>query len=1011
MKSKLEQAIHHATHLLPAQGPIGVFIHHNTLHAFEEDTFDVAVRRGAEVFGCEPYLTEDRYRYELERGRIRFSELRATLVGELGIRAEEAILGKCNRLELQLAMLQYALKESSGIDLDWIMAETDALYHTRPDVSQVARKHLITETRHWVMRSLRPSIALHRPTWADAMLSQFDVASIEKWSESHWEAFTLSALWQTCCEAVGLVKKECLSPPPLVRHRDFLVQVTECDTDLLVHEPLIRFCASFLDQGLAHWDLPKREQGFLASFSAFYSSEGLCSAHWMKGLAAELLRMQQNSIDALNSVHMSLEDLGVPSEEWGNYLADTLLALRGWAGMIWHIEQRQDRVHRGIPSGSLVEFLAVRLLLERFALKYVARTTIGFTQPLCNLRSALSQSIPSHTSTLVEQRAFMVFQIAQILGWTPEQLHHQTPETWDFLIQEIEGFGSLDRRRIFHRAYEMRFQIQTLDALSQPRTLMTSLPRNPRFQAIFCIDEREESIRRHVEESVPGSETFGAAGFFGVVMYYRGVGEVDFVPLCPVVVRPQHWLVEEVDNSHQKIHERRTKTHRLLGRLFHRLSRGSKSPILGALISIGLGVFATAPLVARVLFPRLTARLRGYMQQFVEPPCATSMTFERRSESPSSSGEGLGYALEEMNQIAEKLLRDIGLTDCFAPLVFVFGHGSTSMNNPHESAHDCGACGGGRGGPNARVVALILNDPRVRQYLGTQGIEISENTTFIGGMHNTSTDTLTYYDLDRVPPSHNDALAQAQEQLEEAAMRNAHERARRFESAPLAMSPDNARKHVEGRAEDLSQVRPEWGHATNAICIVGRRQRSRGLYLDRRSFLVSYDPTQDDIELTILSRILQAVFPVCSGINLEYYFSHVDSAGWGSGSKLPHNITSLLGVMDGALSDLRTGLPWQMVEIHEPMRLLFVIEATPETLLYILNKYPSIGNLVRKQWVCLAALSPFSEQLYFFENGAFVLYQPQNLLAPSVMSSCEWYTGWRDHLEFAEVMPTGESDA
>ena len=33
---------------------------------------------------------------------------------------------------------------------------------------------------------------------------------------------------------------------------------------------------------------------------------------------------------------------------------------------------------------------------------------------------------------------------------------------------------------------------------------------------------------------------------------------------------------------------------------------------------------------------------------------------------------------------------------------------------------------------------------------------------------------------------------------------------------------------METRAEDLAQVRPEWGHATNAICIVGRRARTRG---------------------------------------------------------------------------------------------------------------------------------------------------------------------------------------
>src|SRR5205085_9645217 len=121
---------------------------------------------------------------------------------------------------------------------------------------------------------------------------------------------------------------------------------------------------------------------------------------------------------------------------------------------------------------------------------------------------------------------------------------------------------------------------------------------------------------------------------------------------------------------------------------------------------------------------------------------------------------------------------------------------------------------------------------------------------------------------------------------DEAGNRNAHERCRRFQSAPLTLSFAGARQHVEGRAEDLSQVRPEWGHATNALCIVGRRQRTRGLFLDRRAFLNSYDPTQDDAEATVLTRLLQAAVPVCAGINLEYYFSYVDYARYGSGPKL-----------------------------------------------------------------------------------------------------------------------------
>src|SRR6185437_3845567 len=190
---------------------------------------------------------------------------------------------------------------------------------------------------------------------------------------------------------------------------------------------------------------------------------------------------------------------------------------------------------------------------------------------------------------------------------------------------------------------------------------------------------------------------------------------------------------------------------------------------------------------------------------------------------------------------------------------------------------------------------------------------------------------------------HREILEQAIDSLEEARRRNAHERCRRFESAPLSLMPEEALRHVEGRAEDLSQTRPEYGHATNAICVVGRRSRTRGLFLDRRAFLTSYDSSQDDAASSTLAGLLRAVVPVCAGISLEYYFSSVDPTGYGCGTKLPHNITALLGVMDGAQSDLRTGLPWQMVEIHEPVRLGVVVEASRERLVQAVAANPALA--------------------------------------------------------------------
>jgi uncharacterized protein YbcC (UPF0753/DUF2309 family) len=222
-------------------------------------------------------------------------------------------------------------------------------------------------------------------------------------------------------------------------------------------------------------------------------------------------------------------------------------------------------------------------------------------------------------------------------------------------------------------------------------------------------------------------------------------------------------------------------------------------------------------------------------------------------------------------------------------------------------------------------------------------------------------------------------------------------------SAPLSISLEDARAHVEERAEDLAQTRPELGHATNAITIVGRRAWSRGLFLDRRAFLTSYDPTQDDAEHSVLHRVLQAVFPVCGGINLEYYFSNVDNAGYGAGTKLPHNLAALLGVMDGAASDLRTGLPWQMVEVHEPVRSLFLIETTPEAMQSLIDRDAGIGRLCRNGWVQLALLHPESRAIFVYQNGTFEPYRPQSTAVPTAPSSADWYRGWRDHLEFAVI--------
>ncbi len=1013
----IAQIIRHAAHLLPAQGPITVFIHHNTLHAFEHLPFHEAVRAGARTFGCEPYLSEQQYHRLLASERFTVEDLEASLLDDLGDAADVLVGRMGTRFFLRLAMLQRPLQTARQNELKWHLVETDALRRFHPETPAAVKRRVIDETRRWVMRDLRHGQADAEPRVQQSLrnlFDEFDVKSIERWDEWTWESFCLHWLWLICRHGAHGISPSASRPALPVRHRDLLLQITGSDTDLLVNEPLIRLSAAFLDQGIAHWPLPHRSEGFFAAFVRYYAASAPLLERWLRGLRREVRGLASRGMSALESIAQSLTQLGIFEEgERREYLEATMLSLRGWAGMFWQLESRGDRVVHQIPTGSLIDYVAVRMILERHAITYILREQTSIAGPLSEVRGELLRLLPRVQPPSESQRAHLLFQLAQVLAWKPSDLFRLAKLEWQVLIHEIERFSGVDRRRVFHQALERRHRIQTLDAISAhqqsapascaKRSSEPCTDCRPSFQVVCCIDERSESFRRHLEEVAPDCQTFGVAGFFGVAMYYRGALDAHYVPLCPVVIRPQHFVREQVAVDFIADHQRRLNIRRWIGSTRHQLHMGSRTFTVGAVLSALLGPPALVLLVVRTLFPRLASRLRSFVGGFLRAPPRTELLLER-SEAMTGDKEGhLGYTVDEMADIVQRTLQDIGLVSHFAPLVLIVGHGSTSLNNPHESAHDCGACGGGRGGPNARAFVQMANGRHVRARLAERGLTLADGIVFVAAYHNTCNDAVEYFDLDRVPDSHAMRLQQAQIALEETRRRDAHERCRRFESASLSLSPEAALKHVEARAEDFSQVRPEYGHATNAICVVGRRLRTQHLFLDRRAFLVSYDPTQDDSQSDILARVLAAVFPVCGGINLEYYFSYTDPPGWGCGTKLPHNITGLLGVMDGAASDLRTGLPWQMTEIHEPVRLLCIIETTPATMMSLWQRDPTIAAMCRNEWVQLALLDPHSAAIHFFCQGRFEPYHPTSTQLPSVPSSADWYRGSRDHLGYAEI--------
>src|SRR5262249_2592791 len=261
-------------------------------------------------------------------------------------------------------------------EIVWFLQETDALRKVQAGTAPDMRARLLAETRHWVLRDLRGSNEAgrrrgngwHGPAWLNGLLARFSKGTIEELAGGTWAAFTLEALWAVCREKAAQVSPP--PPPPApIRHRDLLLRATGMDTDVWVHEVLVRLCGAFLDQGVAEWSMPGRENGLFRAFLTLYRQVGIASRFWLHDASEAFARLDRGKVAPVECVRESLRELGAPEREQRPFLSATLLALGGWAGIMCQIEERGDRVPLPAPKGTLVEFVAVRLLLERFALK------------------------------------------------------------------------------------------------------------------------------------------------------------------------------------------------------------------------------------------------------------------------------------------------------------------------------------------------------------------------------------------------------------------------------------------------------------------------------------------------------------------------------------------------------------------------------------------------------------------------------------------------------------------
>ncbi len=656
-----------------------------------------------------------------------------------------------------------------------------------------------------------------------------------------------------------------------------------------------------------------------AGWAMPYRKHGFYAA-WRRLARFEQPNPVPAELEAEDALATALVHAGVERSHWKACLADQALALPGWAGFAkWRAMHPQNPAQQAAPFDPL-QYLAVRLSYA-----------VAFGAPVP--QAAIEPADPYANQSL-----------------SPQLDHQQRSEIW--LL-----------------AHELTTREHIVRELTRPDS--STPPPEIHADAVFCLDVRSEGVRRHLE-SVGPYRTHGFAGFFGLPIALRTPDSTSTRAACPVLLSPKHLIVERLQGSASALHSDRKKRG-WLARAEHLLRTLKSNPVTPFVLFESIGLFFSIGLLGRTLFPQRFARLSQTLRKRLLPALATDFVLESTRIDKDVSG----FTPSEQAFFAESALTLLGMRTTFSPLVVFVGHGSTSTNNAFAAALDCGACAGSRGGPNARILAALLNRVSVRLALAARGIQIPAHTLFLAAEHDTSRDQVQVFDADTIPTSHAAILQRFQHDASKALARYRTER-----QTALAPRPRNQwSADIQSRAVDWAQVRPEWGLAKNATFVIGPRAFSRQANLENRAFFHEYAP-EDDADGAILEIIMTAPLVVAQWINSHYYFATVDNERYGSGNKVIHQIVGRIGVMSGNRSDLRAGLPLQSLAdahgwYHEPLRLLTIITAPRARIRAVLARNPHIQHLFHNGWMSLMAWDTETQHFWTYHSDAsWHPYQP-----------------------------------
>jgi len=323
-----------------------------------------------------------------------------------------------------------------------------------------------------------------------------------------------------------------------------------------VNRELIKWCSAFLDEGQATIAMPNRYLGFYRVFSdlARFDRNLRANADAQKWLTA----LPKAPEDAIAD---SFKRLNIAVSDQEDFVRLGLATLPGWSGYVKWRTHWQDATEGGANPITLVDYVAVRLVLT------------------CMLMPGAK--MPRLTSTTL-----------------PDD------------ITKIEAAETTYRAALLS------------DLMAEVGNLGQPAPR-PDAQLVFCIDVRSEPFRRSLEAQGP-YQTFGFAGFFGLPVRVKGYDD-DPHDSCPVLLKPCHEVCErptELDPASVRRHDDGRALLKLPKSFYQALKYNFATPF--ALVEM-LGPWCGLRMLARTYAPLLLTRLNQAMRDKIMPTIATEL--------------------------------------------------------------------------------------------------------------------------------------------------------------------------------------------------------------------------------------------------------------------------------------------------------------------------------------------------------------------------------------------------